>query len=372
MSRYTSASSLHRGLACPAYMVLPHVVEPSGKAADRGTAIHAYIEAVLGGVSEEAALAVVALAKEPEWTETCRRLDWSAMAVPGGCSAFTGGGKPSRSEVTYAFSLRTWTARELGQRLGRNYSAATEEEIVGTADIVGEDADGTPVVADIKTGQRLGPVAFNAQIRFLALCLRLLTGSAWVIGRLLYVAEDGSVEVDEHRFDALELDSFGDELEAMAAKVDAEREMVSETEGYVPTVTAGEHCAYCPATHSCPKNATLARAMLPTLSHLSAKLGAMSPEEQGQAWVKISEIEKLYFLVKDGLKAVARERPIPLPNGQVVRAVYSQRRSLVADRALKMLEAKGLSDEERESLYSVAEVESVKKCGKAKIGRAHV
>ena len=30
-----------------------------------------------------------------------------------------------RSEVTYAFSLRTWTARELGQRLGRDYSAAT-------------------------------------------------------------------------------------------------------------------------------------------------------------------------------------------------------------------------------------------------------
>ena len=79
MSRYPSASSLHRGLACPAYMVLPHVVEPSGKAADRGTAIHAYIEAVLGGVSEEGALAVVALAKEPEWVETCRSLDFTAL-----------------------------------------------------------------------------------------------------------------------------------------------------------------------------------------------------------------------------------------------------------------------------------------------------
>ena len=343
-------------------MVLPHVVEPSGKAADRGTAIHAYIEAVLGGVTEEAALAVVALAKEPEWTETCRLLDWNAIR-----RGFASGSRP---EVTYAFSLRTWTARELGQRLGRDYSAQTEDEIVGTADIVGEDADGVPVVADIKTGQRLGPVQGNAQIRFLALCLRSLTGSAWVIGRLLYVAEDGSVETDEHRFDALELDSFGDELEAMADAINVERRFrdeLTEKSVYVPTVTAGEHCAYCPAVHSCPKNSLLAAAMLPMLrSHVG--LVDLTPEQQGEAWVKLAEVEKLYFTIKDGLKAVARERPIPLPNGQVVRAVYSQRRSLVADRALKMLEAKGLSDEERESLYSVAEVESVKKCGKASKG----
>src|SRR5258707_4400835 len=65
-----SASSLDAVMACLGYAVLPAEPRPTSEAAARGTAIHAYLEAVSGGQDP-----AVALEQVPDaWLATCRSI----------------------------------------------------------------------------------------------------------------------------------------------------------------------------------------------------------------------------------------------------------------------------------------------------------
>src|SRR5690348_7751770 len=138
-----TASSLERAAACPASCAIPVRVRSSSDAAERGSAIHGFIEDVISKhETREAALAKVPV----EWRGTCAALDWDAI---------TGDLEPATTfaESAYALDYVTGRARFLGRSLNRKYPPTSDEEITGTSDVDGDHFDGVPVVADVKTGQ---------------------------------------------------------------------------------------------------------------------------------------------------------------------------------------------------------------------------
>lgn len=88
-------------------------------------------------------------------------------------------GKPGlrwESEIPFAFDTLTGGARRLPVSEHRAYEGALPHEYVGTADMIGVGSKYI-VVLDEKTGIKdfVTPAAKNAQLRFLSLCLSIIT-----------------------------------------------------------------------------------------------------------------------------------------------------------------------------------------------------
>jgi hypothetical protein len=339
--------------------VLPQVYT-TGKYAERGTTIGAHIRRVIGGMFAGDSAKQIG---NPDWRETCLALDWRKLA--GDLSDVTG-------EMAYALDVETDSARVLGTNLGRNYPATGETEIAGTSDIEGVRIDGVPVVIDVKSGQPVTDAEHNPQLKFFALARHLLTGAPEVEGRIAYVAEDGSVRLDAHVYDAFALESYGDELRAVPGRIAAMRKLV--VLGEVPPVSSGDHCTYCPAKPACPRYVALAREVVREAGGIAgadaetipARLAAMTPEEQGAAWHKAKEVEALLKHVIDALKSLAKQEPIPLPSGKTLRAISVTSSRIVQSAALDMLREKGATEEEIATLYSTHVGEQVRTVGRAK------
>jgi len=80
MIRLPTASSLDRAMACPASCVLPATDAPSS-AADRGTAIHAYLQMLTEVWTPEEALGETPSELHP----LCRRIDISFYDATAAC-----------------------------------------------------------------------------------------------------------------------------------------------------------------------------------------------------------------------------------------------------------------------------------------------
>jgi hypothetical protein len=333
-----SASSLERAIECAPSHVLPGISVTSPYAA-RGTEIAAFIRRVLGGMSRDDAATFVT---EPEWRTTCTHLDFQRLV---------GDLSNVRGEMAYALDVETDSVRELGSNLGRHYPTLGPMEIGGTDDIEGMRIDDVPVVVDVKTGQPVTRCQDNAQIKFFARVLQLRTGASEVEGRLAYVREDGSITRDTWTFSAFELDSFGDDLAEVVRRVLSAR--VRLARGETLSVRSGDHCGYCPAMSACPRYTALARTMVEDVNDIAARLDAMTPEQQGVAWEKARAIEKLLGVVVDGLKALARQSPIPLASGKLVKETKSHATSFQQGPALALLREHGVTDEEIAGLYRV-------------------
>ena len=346
-----SASAHERVIACPASHALPQV-HTTGAHAQRGTEIARYIRLVVGGASVEDAASTVDV---EAWRETCRNLDWRRLV--GDLSDVHG-------ETAYALDTATSAVRVLGSNLGRNYPPTSATELVGTSDLEGVRLDGVPVVIDVKTGREVTPVAWNAQIRFFALVRHLLTGAPEVEGRIAYVAEDGSVRLDCHVFDVFDLETHGDELAELPARISRARELV--VLGDVPPVSSGSHCRYCPAKPACPRYTALAREMVSEVTAIRDRLAAMSPEEQGEAWAKLRDVKALVDDIDHALKELAAQHPIPLPNGQTVKAISVTTSRFVQADAIALLKVKGATEEEIATLYREHASEQVRAVGRAK------
>ncbi len=199
----------------------------------------------------------------------------------------------------------------------------------GTADLVYVRHDGVLVVADWKFGRKdqVEPAEENCQLLFLALAFAAalgITGSSAsvVVARieLRFVDEDG-VHVDAEDVTWGELCAFGDELGALAERIDA---------GAAPQISHA--CGRCPSKVHCPawdnlcvqvieqnrhvdialteppKNAESARMM-----HFAAMAGA-DLVEQWKEWVKA------YVLTRG---------PVPVGLGQSLKAIPNKNRELV-------------------------------------------
>ena len=64
--------------------------------------------------------------------------------------------------------------------------------------------------------------------------------------------------------------------------------------------------------------------------------------------------------VQDGLKDLARQSPIPLPNGKVIRPVTMNRKTFSTDDAIALLQSKGATAEEIDACYRTATVEQIR------------
>lgn len=352
-----TASALERVMACSASHVLPAIYDSSAYA-DRGVAIARFIRAVLGGAPVDAALTAI---PDPAWRDTCKHLQW--QKVVGDLSHV-------RGEVAYALDVETDEVAELGQNIGRAYPALGPNQIAGSDDIEGVRLDDVPVVADVKTGHlEVTACEENAQIRFFCRVRQLLLNAPIVEGRILYVREDGFVRPDCHEFGAFDLESFQDDLRTMVRRVAEAR--LQYANGEALPVSSGDHCRYCPGKASCPRYTALARAMLPDLTNVAARLASMSPEDQGRAVVLAKDCERLLGAVLDALKELAHSAPIPLPNGKTFKVTEYERNDFSRERAVAALRERGATDEDIAKLYVASTVESVKVVGRAaKKGRA--
>lgn len=344
----TSASSLERELACPDGTLLPHIFT-SSEYAERGTCLHRFGSAVLSGVPRAKALVDV-----PEkWRHTAEGFD--PRAALAGCSSV-------RAEVAYAVNVKTGAVRELGQHLNRAYRVSADE-IPGTLDVAAVTFDDWALGADWKFGhENVAEVAENLQLTFAAYVRAEALGEDAAEGRVIYVREDGKTKPDTHRFSRLELDGFLDKLARLKAGIDAAR--LRRDRGEPAIVAPGPHCRYCPAMATCPAHVAIARRLLPDIQAIDAALLAMTPEQAGMAWAKLSTIKALVDHAEEGLKNMARQAPIPLPDGRELRELRTSRTNFVKARAIELLKAKGATTEELASCESQAEVPQVREVAK--------
>jgi len=303
----STASALEREMQCPPSAVLFPTVRESGEYAERGTEIHTFCRSVIAGTPRGIALGALTT---DQWRETCEQIDFGTLC---------GGILNVRAEVAYRIDTETDVVTELGVNLGRRYPRRGGNDVDGTNDLEGTKAiSGLWSVTDIKTG--FLPVTScrdNPQMKFHALALMLKHDVFQVEARLAYIAVDGQIAFDTHVFSRLELDHFGDELRSRRARIDRANDSLRTT-GRVD-VSAGSWCSYCPAKIACPKFTALARAMLPDLQDVHAKWGVLTMAEKAQAFEMAYEARDLADRIVESMKGLAREQPIELPGGKVLR-----------------------------------------------------
>jgi hypothetical protein len=112
-------------------------------------------------------------------------------------------------------------------------------------------------------------------------------------------------------------------------------------------VVEGKWCQYCGAYPHCPAKWQLAKSMLEL--DVVANLDALSPEECGQAWLKLSEVK--YNIIKkteEALKQRMRtEGGFPLADGKMLRVVpVTGRLGFDKDGAIELLQRLGATENE--------------------------
>lgn len=332
MSR-PSFSSGERAEACPASHALPRVLVTTD-AADVGTDIHEYLKVV----APNPALKSQALERlPPELRERCAAIDLPT-ALDGLADV--------RTETAYAIDVETGLVRLIGEDVGRAYGELGPNEIAGALDVDSLRADdGMPVAIDWKTGRGdVTPPDENLQVGAQAYAIACARGAGCAVGRLAFIDDDGGVSVVEHTFNALELEHVLGRLRSAVRRVRAAEELVAR--GEMPTVRTGTWCRYCPARPHCPAIVAFAKMMVGALENDLVGLEMLSPELQGEAWQRAKTAISLAEATLDGLRAIAADVPIPLPDGKEVRPVMSSRSFVNGKRALELLRERGLRDED--------------------------
>ena len=111
----------------------------------------------------------------------------------------------------------------------------------------------------------------------------------------------------------------------------------------------------------CVNVASSAKAMLPTLQKLDAKLLAMTPEDLGRAYeIAHDQIKPSLDRVLEYIKTSAVTENVPLSNGMVLAPTYQNRENFVQERALDLLRKLGATQEQIDECYRAIVVEQVK------------
>jgi hypothetical protein len=310
-----SASVAERVYQCPASAVLPQAPSEVGEAAERGTAIHSYMEALAVGVDRAQALERV----PAQWRSTCEPLP----SPPAG----------ARPEVSYAIHCETGLARELGERIGRAYELRPGE-VAGTADVVKPSA-GHVLVQDYKTGRsEMPPAVVNRQLAFLAYAAATSYGASYATVQLVHIDESGGVRIDSADMDALDLVSAQVMVREIGRAVERARAVVDA--GRTPDVRTGSHCRYCPARLSCPARVSLIRAV--TSEDIQARFGELLTGGQEEQALSLCEAaEQVVADLRAQLVLRATTDPIRLSDGRVYGPLETERESVKGEVAWSVL-----------------------------------
>lgn len=344
-----TASALGRAMKCVGSQVLPRI-ESESRAADVGTAKHAFAEAIVNGATREAALEVV----PEEFRAECLAIDERALEVMRGLE----------TEVAYAIDVENGVVRRIGAKLRRAYGDPKPSELVGTFDYSGTLGEECAVVYDLKTGLAdIGNAADSWQLRAGALAVATWSDLDEAEVGFLWVREGFAPKWSTARFDALDLDAFRYELRSLWKRiVDASTAL---SWGELPELREGPHCAHCPARLSCPAKMALIRG---AVADAGAQLRAMAealklatPEELSAAYAKALPFIEAAEALRAAFREVATERPFVTRPGFVLGVREAERSEFDGEKVYDFI-AQNFSDPEAREAVEM-------KTSKAALGR---
>lgn len=295
-----TSSKLYLAELCPGSHALPHQRESSA-AANTGTKGHSFLERVLLGDLEGAReLAPDELKDRLDGIDLKRLVELFGTFEP-------------NVEQAFAYNPREDQARVLGERMERDYSKVTSDEIAGTADGWSGDSSWA-VVADWKFGRSyVAHPRENWQVKFFVVSISRITGAEVVRGIIGKVDEDGGTKFFFEDFDTMAIDAIAHGIRRIEQRVRASQMAVED--GRRPELVVGEHCGYCPARWACPAIADAGQQLVA----LEARAAALTPEAAGFAYLQVQAVMKAGEAVKKVLLSRAKAEPLPLPNGKVLK-----------------------------------------------------
>jgi hypothetical protein len=349
-----TASRLALGSKCPGSFAYPHDGELGNGPASKGTAVHAFIEALLADGSCEPGRV-----DNPEARAVCERLLPADLIAASGASL-----GDLHVEVAFAYEATTGEARVLDGGGHRDYSAAPAGSVCGTADVVAfwdevdPDAGGPSgriLVTDWKTGGAVDPPRENLQLAFLALAAKKALGRTGdrVAAQIAYLDSSGGLSTSLHEFADPELEEAEERIRKIVRSVEESRGVAGATAGTggeAPWLVTGSHCRFCPAIARCPAIAGAAQALI------DEKEGQLTPSSAAAAWERLQAVEAAAKKARAALSSfVASERcegSVVLPGGSSLRIVESRREKI--DPALAMPVLRGAFGERADAAVSVS------------------
>lgn len=307
-----TASRLERIERCPGSAVLPGVPSTSD-AAERGIAIHRWLEQVLvhGLDAPDVPEAV---------RDTVDQID--AAEARALC------GESPRVEVGLWWHPQTGEAGLLdGEH--RDYSQVPAGAICGTADVLCWES-AAPLIVDWKTGrpEYVTEPSRNLQLLFLAVAVARISDREDVTVRLAFIDSDGSLRSPSANLDAFDLDAAQARLRGVRDRVQEARNALEPERD----LCTGPHCRYCPAFASCPAQAWEAQALVPIDERAD-----LTPQVAAKLWTRLEAVESAAKRVREVLSEYARRQPIELEDGRTVQAREITRESLDPDIATHVI-----------------------------------
>jgi hypothetical protein len=361
-----TGSKVHRVWKCPASAVLPQAYQSDdpSPAAQRGTAIHAFLEAV-GKVGRGAALANAPADVVP----LLEALDLENLPVG------------LATEVSFAWSWQTGGVRELGRNLPRPPTGAVDydhpsvqppvdwsREVPITIDVMGVARMASPestlyppkrgYVGDYKSGHSKYPAPdMFGQTLLAAVCVAKVYGCDDVVVELLHIHDNGGHHAVRRVVNEWDLQAFEAELQAAMQAIQpvVVEGVVEWLEGggenplpTGPTPREGPWCNYCPAFRGCPAKLALVRAIPTELMRLGAVAGiepgtmqitpgALTIRNAAAAWETIERIEDVLARCKEEICSIGAFEAIPLSDGRIIGRLVTERRALNGKVAAELL-----------------------------------
>jgi hypothetical protein len=250
--------------------------------ARRGTAIHAYLQALADGTPREDALAAT-----PEDVRA-----WCEKIAPGVVP--TGG----ETEVALVYDCASDTASRRTVAGHRQYGELAPGQVPGTADLVLWDERPLRVIDWKTTAYDLDAQAAKPQLEFLALAAARVAGMDSAVAEVRVLREDGACFIAASWALGWEdLDRVASEVERDLGRVGREQlERARLGAAYTPDVVRGSWCTYCPAWDHCPAQTAAVR-------RFRAADLAPPADALGEAYLDACAAER----AAEALRAVARE-----------------------------------------------------------------
>jgi len=321
-----SASRMYLAAACAASCALPTDAEASGPWAEAGTGRHAFLSVL--GATRDRAQALAAVPEDAPWRATCEAID---------CDALLDGAVAIEVDLAHVYDPEFDTAAPIVVDGHRAYTTDARH-IPGTLDWLVTREGGRLEVVDFKGVGQVDAARDNAQLALYALQVARSRDLDEIGVAIAYVQADGTVVWDRAVLDIFDLAEAASRVRAVWRRVEEARAEVAA--GRLPSTRMGDHCTWCPALRRCPGHITLARELAAdtrTVDEAVAELVRLDDEAAGVAWMRMERVEAVLEAVRKSLRARVMHRPVPLPDGQVLRAVESHPRSLDVARALPVL-----------------------------------
>jgi hypothetical protein len=265
-------------------------------------------------------------------------------------------------EVAFAIDFEKRLCREIGRKIGRDYGQIGEWEIPGSCDLIGIRGDRV-VIRDYKFGKHDGPNSL--QNKFFCASLYLLGRGDSFLSEVVEIDPDtGSHRVLTSDIGLFDIEDYISQVRAGMVRAKFEETEWRQT-GTVH-VKVGDWCQWCNSRPACPAYTSLARSMVTDLVDIRSRLEAMTPLQQGEAWVKMKAAKQVLEDVESGLKAIAAENRIPVGEDKEVRSNWQSKSSLSATELEKLAVNLGANAEDiercrRTTTFQVFRVLPVKK-----------